>query len=231
MTEHDTILDNPVWMALTGRQRHLGRVAERAARYHGDVSPLAALREPTPEAVDELAGLTAPGEMVGVLDAAAAAGRSSAFEVVGVLRLRQMVCAEAPPAPTRRFDTLGLDDVEEMLKLVEMTQPGPFERRTIEMGVYLGLRERGRLLAMAGERMAAGPCTEVSAVCTHPDARRRGLGEQLVQAVAAGISARGETPFLHVAPESATFRTSLALYERLGFCARRDAEIAFLRRV
>ena len=230
MTERDTILDNAVWAALTGRHRQLAQVGERAARYQPGISPLAALREPGREALDELAELAEPGDFVGVIDATPLAEQSTAFELGGVLLLRQMVCEDPPKPPTQSFATLGPDDVDDMLGLVELTQPGPFERRTIEMGIYLGLREHGRLLAMAGERMASGPFTEVSAVCTHPDARRRGLGEQLVRALTHGILARGETPFLHVAPESATFRTSFALYERLGFRARRDAEVAFLRR-
>lgn len=230
MTEPDTILDNPVWMALTGRHRHLGRVAERAARYLADVSPLAGLGEPTPEALDDLASLAAEGDLVAVIEGAALAGRSPAFAVVGVLCLRQMVCEAPPAAPTRALDRLGVDDIDDMLKLVELTQPGPFERRTIEMGLYLGVREQGRLLAMAGERLAAAPYTEVSGVCTHPDARGRGLGEQLVRAVATGIFARCETPFLHVAAESPSFTTSSALYERLGFRTRSEASLAILRR-
>lgn len=41
-------------------------------------------------------------------------------------------------------------DVPEMLDLVARTEPGPFFERTIELGSYLGIRYRGRLVAMAG---------------------------------------------------------------------------------
>lgn len=47
---------------------------------------------------------------------------------------------------------LGADGVPEMLDLVARTRPGPFRPRTRVMGTYLGIRENGRLVAMAGER-------------------------------------------------------------------------------
>jgi hypothetical protein len=39
-----------------------------------------------------------------------------------------------------------------MLKLVRDTDPGPFLPRTIELGRYVGIRDGGVLIAMAGER-------------------------------------------------------------------------------
>jgi predicted GNAT family acetyltransferase len=59
--------------------------------------------------------------------------------------------------------------------------------------------------------------TEISAVCTDPAARGRGLATRLVLAVAAGIRARGELPFLHA---SADNTTAIRLYEQLGFRLR-----------
>ncbi len=41
-----------------------------------------------------------------------------------------------------------------MWRLVQRyTGRGPFARRTHETGNYIGIRERGQLIAMAGERM------------------------------------------------------------------------------
>ena len=40
--------------------------------------------------------------------------------------------------------------------------------------------------------------TEITAVCVHPDRRGRGYAQALLGAVARGIVARGEIPFLHV---------------------------------
>src|SRR6185369_13440424 len=70
---------------------------------------------------------------------------------------------------------LDARDVPEMLALVERTRPGPFAPRTIELGTYLGVRDAGKLVAMAGERMHPAGFVEISAVCTDATHRGRGL--------------------------------------------------------
>ena len=117
-------------------------------------------------------------------------------------------------------------DVGEALALVELTRPGPFAERTIEMGRYWGHLDAGnRLLAMAGERLHLDGHTEISAVCTHPEARGQGLAAALTRHVARAILERDETPFLHVAEGNDGARR---VYERLGFRRRRTVEFAYL---
>ena len=70
---------------------------------------------------------------------------------------------------------------------------------------------------MAGERLRPPGWTELSAVCTAPEARGRGHAARLVRALVARVLARDERPFLHVA-EANTAATGL--YERLGFEVR-----------
>jgi predicted GNAT family acetyltransferase len=113
---------------------------------------------------------------------------------------------------------LGPADVPEMLALADRTKPGPFLPRTIEMGTYLGIRQGGALVAMAGERMHPPGWTEISAVCTDEAWRSHGFASRLIRALAAGIRARGETPFLHVV---AANTNAIKLYEALGFRLRR----------
>ena len=113
---------------------------------------------------------------------------------------------------------LGEPDVEQMMDLVRRTEPGPFRSQTWRMGTYLGVRDGDRLVAMAGERLHLDGWTEISAVCTDPDFRARGMAARLVRALGVGIQARGEQAMLHVlAPNVGAVR----LYERLGFVVRR----------
>ena len=74
--------------------------------------------------------------------------------------------------------------------------------RTIELGGYIGLFDGDRLVAMAGQRLAPPGFREVSAVCTHPDFRGRGLAAGLTTLVARAILERGEQPFLHHASDN-----------------------------
>jgi ribosomal protein S18 acetylase RimI-like enzyme len=67
---------------------------------------------------------------------------------------------------------------------------------------------------------------EVSWVCTHPDARRRGYAAFVTAHVADEIRARGEVPFLHLAASNETVR---AVYERLGFRLRRPVALVVVR--
>ena len=127
---------------------------------------------------------------------------------------RRFLRAEPNPESAR----LTAADVPEILDLIARTRPGPFRPRTIELGSYPGIRQDRALVAMAGERMRPPGWTEISAVCTDPAYRGRGPATSLVRAVAAGIRARGETPFLHTAASNAP---AIRLYESIGFRLRR----------
>jgi predicted GNAT family acetyltransferase len=79
---------------------------------------------------------------------------------------------------------------------------------------------------MAGERLRVPGFTEISAVCTDPAYRGRGLAARLSLAVAAGIQERGDTPFLGAL---VTNTAAVRLYGRLGFQVRREVTFASLR--
>lgn len=76
---------------------------------------------------------------------------------------------------------------------------------------------------MAGERMKQEGFTELSGVCTHPDARGRGLARLLSAWVAARIATRGETPYLHAYASNAA---AIELYRSLGFTLHREMHVA-----
>jgi GNAT superfamily N-acetyltransferase len=221
------LLDNPAWAALTGP--HHAHFAERvgsAARYPADVSPFTALADPDdPAAWADLLALVGPGGSAPV--SGASAGPPEGWET---LRSGSGVQLTAGDAVTGALDPeavrLGPADVPEILELVARTEPGPFLPRTIELGAYWGLRDGGRLVALAGERLHPPGWTEISAVCTDQAYRGRGLATRLVLHVAAGIRARGETPFLHAVGTNAS---AIRLYESLGFSLRRRTLFQLVR--
>jgi ribosomal protein S18 acetylase RimI-like enzyme len=219
------VLDNPVWAALNGPHRHLGEVRGQVARYHPDVTLFATLRpEPDERAWAELSAVVGPGAeiMLPGVSADPPPDWETVFEIPGVQYVDTSVDARPDPEAVR----LGPADVPEMLDLVARTEPGPFRKRTIEMGTYLGIHREGRLVAMAGERVRPPGWTEISAVCTDPAYRGQGFAARLVRAVAAGIRARAETPFLHTAAGNAT---AIRLYESIGFTLRRTTKFRAVR--
>ena len=214
------LLDNPVWAALDGPHAVFADRVGRAARYPADVYAFAALADPAdPAAWADLHALLGPAATVRIKGVD---GVPEGWDVVGGGQGVQLIATRLRAAPAPEAVHLGPDDVPEILDLVARTRPGPFLPRTVQLGTYLGIRHRGRLIAMAGERLHLPDWTEISAVCTDPEHRGRGLGTRLVRAVAAGIRERGETPFLHAAASNAPV---IRLYESIGFTLRRRTTI------
>ena len=223
-------LDAPVWHSLFTAHASLAERAPetgerpRALRYLPDVAPFAALPPGPAPSYDprtwaDLAALVGPGGLAFLSGAPAVAAQApEGWSVEMNLPGIQFVATDrVVGAPDEEALVLGEPDVPEMLDLVARTEPGPFKQRTVHLGRYLGIRRGGALVAMAGERMRPPGWTEISAVCTDPAFRGQGLAVRLVQAVAHGIRARGETPFLHAAE---TNTAAIRLYENLGFVPR-----------
>lgn len=218
MTPAGHPLDNPVHAALTGPHARFAERKGGALRYPVDVSPFVALPDgPDNRDWADLAALAGPGATVAL--AGGDGNPPSDWEVVWRLPGVQMVDDGVAGAPDAEAIRLTAADVPEMLALVEQTRPGPFLRRTIELGTYLGIRRDGRLVAMAGERLHLAGWTEISAVCTAVDVRGSGLASRLVRALVQQIRRRGETPLLHAAAGNAN---AIRLYESMGFRLRRD---------
>lgn len=126
-----------------------------------------------------------------------------------------------------RIMNLSDGHIPEMMALANLTKPGPFRERTIDLGFYQGIFEEGRLVAMAGQRMHPTPYAEISAVCTHPDYIGRGYAAQLIRCQIGRIRDAGEIPFLHV---STTNQRAIKLYESLGFVARKNLFVYFIKK-
>ncbi|OKJ08166.1 GNAT family N-acetyltransferase [Kitasatospora sp. CB01950] len=221
MPDRDTaVLDDPVAAALCGPHAHLARRHGRAASYHPDIASISTLTANRDAGVwDDLAELLG-ADAFALLFHCPALPPSHWVSEFAMGGYQLIHTGPRPPRPRRAADLveLGPADVPEMLALVERTRPGPFHTRTIELGTYLGVRENGALVAMAGERLKPPGWTEISAVCTAPEARGRGHAATLITTLVHLITARGEHPFLHVAADN----PALGLYQRLGFEIRTE---------
>jgi len=220
-------LDRPVWHTLTTRHAALASGDARAWRIDAGVGPFAAPAGADEDSLSALAALLPAGEELWLVE-------REALPLPRSLRLRQeasldqMVAeAVALPAPAFEIRPLGEADAPEMLALATLTRPGPFRMRTHALGTFVGVRDGGRLVAMAGERMKVPGFTEVSGVCTHPDYRGRGYAAQLMRAVASRIIAQGDAAFLHVYPDNGG---AIALYQALGFRRRSGMHLQIVER-
>lgn len=224
MTPHP--LDRPVWAALTTRQTEFAVRVDRAVRFAADVSPLAAVREESPESLAALAGLIPPDGSVMVLVDQPFEPPPGILAARTIPIVRMVATALAGGAGMDGLQPLTEADAPEMLALATLTEPGPFLPRTHKLGAFWGIKENGRLVAMAGERLRPEGYTELSGVCAHPDVRGRGYARKLSAWVAHKIAARGETPFLH---SIATNTNANRLYRSLGFTLWREVTAVVLR--
>ena len=217
-------LDNPAWNALCSNQAALAVGSGKALRYDQDFAIFAATPDHGPEALAALGALIERTGRAIVAESAALPPVPGA--IVDTHRLAVQMVAEAiTPGAALDFVPLGDADAAEMLALATLTEPGPFFSRTHRLGDFIGIKQDGRLVAMAGERMKPTGFTEVSGVCTHPDFRGRGYAAALMRVVAQRIRTRGETPFLHAYADNAG---AIGLYETLGFRLRSEMHITVL---
>jgi predicted GNAT family acetyltransferase len=191
-------LDRPVWNALATRQRSLAEGDPSALRLAPLYGLFAAAADHGPESLAALARLTPAEGQIALVEA----DPTPAIPDVSVAShalIWQMVAETITPADTPDFviTPLGEADAPQMLALATLTRPGPFFARTHQLGDFVGVKQDGRLLAMAGERMKPLGFTEVSGLCTDPHCRGRSYAGALMRLVATRILERGETPFLH----------------------------------
>jgi predicted GNAT family acetyltransferase len=221
-----SLLDNPVWNALSTTHASFAEGDDLAKRYPVEVAPFAATRDQSPESYRSLARLLGP-EGSAAIPLATLPVLPAGWTVVHKVDSSQMVWnTQTTPLAEHSFEELTISNVDEMLALIELTKPGPFFKKTPELGSYLGIREAGRLVAMAGERLKPHGYTEISAVCTHPDYRGRGYAGSLVSVLIQRITRRKEIPFLHVRTENVD---AIRVYEKLGFKTRRAINITIVK--
>jgi predicted GNAT family acetyltransferase len=223
-------LERPVWDALHGRLAGFTLGDARARRFMPEVGSFASARDDEPDSLAALAALVPPTGTLLLLQAPAIVlppGTVTVTAATGVQMIAERAIAAPTDPRTAQIERLGAAASPEMVALAQLTKPGPFGPRTHEVGEFWGIRDRGALIAMAGERLGHAGFTEVSGVCTHPDARGRGLARLLSAWVASRIAARGDTPYLHA---YATNTAAIELYRSLGFAVSRSVNVMAIAR-
>ena len=240
------LLDNPIYHSLGHAHAPLALGNDLARRYPHAIGPLAVIREPSPECIAALPTLVQPNDTIVLfLDAPIPTPQGLTLAREG--SLAQMLCPTDSPEVAQALSRSSPDrplpdgtilrpltpaDYPAMVELAHLSEPGPFRHRTAELGEFFGILQGSRLLAMAGERtrlpkLAESGFTEVSGVCTHPDARGRGYAHTLIARVHQQIRARGDVPYLH----SWTSNTAaIAVYQRLGYTLRRQFHLQAFHR-
>jgi len=218
-----TALDNPAWWALDSYHANFAIGGDLAKRYQPGILPFAACHPVGQDSVAALDPLINPGEsfyLIGELPTPPAG-----WIVELELPCAQMIGPAAITAPDDvPLSLLGEADKEEMYDLITSAQPGYYNRDTLRLGTYYGIRMNGKLVAMAGERLRLKGYTELSAICTHPEYRGQQYAQRLIARLCQLHHAAGIAPFLHVA---ASNERAIRLYEYMGFTHRR--QISFWR--
>ncbi|OLD05074.1 MAG: hypothetical protein AUJ07_02160 [Crenarchaeota archaeon 13_1_40CM_3_53_5] len=212
-----SLLDNPAWNAPSTSHASFAERNQLAKRYPVDVSPLAATRDQSAESYHSLAQLLGPAGTT-ELALVAVPDLPAGWTVARVVPCFQMVWnGPVPPPVEHSVEDLNTSHVDEMLALAELTKLDAFRRRSPELGAYLGIREAGQLVAMAGEELRLLGYSEIGSVCTRPDRRGRGYAGSLISTLIQRITKRDEIPFLHVRTENVG---AIRVYEKLGFQTR-----------
>jgi ribosomal protein S18 acetylase RimI-like enzyme len=218
-------LANPVWIALTEAPPAFVERREGAARYRPEFAPFGAAENYTAQSVSQVAAMLQPGQRLSFFTV----GKPDlppGFDVVREAVANQMVATwRFTVSSDERIVRLGVNDTADMLRLAGVTEPGPFNARTNELGHFFGIREGGELVAMAGERMTAGKYVEISAVCSRPEWRGQGLGRLLMEHLSATIQERNNVPFLHVFTNNVS---AVRLYRELGFRVARTLQLTVI---
>jgi GNAT superfamily N-acetyltransferase len=235
------LLDNPIWHSLRTHHAAIALGDDRARRYPSHIGPLSGIPAQDPHHYAALAAL-APADIVALfsLEPFRVPGHWTQLRMQPIVQMIRPAGAPAldlhltPGAPGLDSETweakqqlrpLTPADAPQMVALAELTEPGPFRLRTIELGGFYGIFEGHRLLSMAGRRMRLPGLIEVSGVCTHPDARGRGYAAFLMSRVIQEIEREGNTAFLHAFAGNPAIR----IYERLGFTLRQTFHCAVLK--
>lgn len=223
------LLDNPIYYALNSSHHNFAKGAENAKFYKEDMAAFAGLKTNSFSDFEKLYQLS-QSESVFVIFSILPLKIPKQWELLTDLNMYQMVF-EGENMPIKKdivFADLREENVAEMIALVDLTKPGPFLNRTIDFGNYTGIFQNKKLVAMAGHRFNLSTYCEISAVCTHPDYLGNGYASILLHEQIRRITARQETPFLHVRKDN---EEAVKLYQKIGFNIRTDMSAYVIKKI
>ncbi|WP_175632870.1 GNAT family N-acetyltransferase [Pedobacter ghigonis] len=214
------LLDNPIYHALTSAHRHFAKGADEVKYYRKDIAAFAGLKDNSAENLKTLHEISEPDSLF-VIFSKVPLNIPAFWTLHMQIDMFQLVYEgpNVPESTNEGLTDLDQSHVNEMSALVELTKPGPFLAKTIELGNYTGIFAENQLIAMAGHRFFPSPYREVSAVCTHPDHLGKGYAFKILQEQLKRILNRAEIPFLHVKNDNLG---AIKLYQKLGFKIRTE---------
>lgn len=216
-------LETLVWDSMIGAHARFSVGNASARRYLPGFSPIVAFVHPEKADLRALEAHCIPGEHL--YSNCSVKTTPPGWAVEAEKAMLSLVWEGGVPSPEAGIVTLGPQMAAQAFDLASLTHPGPFGLRTIELGEFVGLFEEDRLVSMAGERFYSPPFREISGVCTHPAFQGKGRARRLVSALIRRQLLRGEIPMLHVLAENTVAK---ALYEAMGFRARRETVVSVL---
>jgi len=222
------VLDSPAWHALNTHNSEFSFGNDKARYFDREVSPFAAIKEVSEENFRLLYN-TVDHESTILFMTPVEVDIPSYWKQVASIKGIQMVSDPSTGLEKVAVEIkpLSHEHIPQMLELTKLTNPGPFDSRTIDFGHYVGIFEGDKLAAMAGQRLHIPGHAEISAVCTHPDHTGKGYARQLLLHHLYRIRAAGETPYLHVRADN---ERAIKVYKSLGFNWRTDMYFYVLRK-
>jgi ribosomal protein S18 acetylase RimI-like enzyme len=222
------LLHNPVYHALLSGDRHLSFGNEQVKFFDEEISPFAGFEQDYAKGFSDLYELLPSGRKI-LYATPSFITQPAGWELKQEIKGLQFVYEAGQPIKTEFPNVIPLAemDVEQMMQLAKLTKPGPFGKRTIDFGSYYGLFENEKLVAMTGQRLHVQNCTEISAVCTHPDHTGKGYAYTLLLHQLQLILQQDQYPFLHVREDN---QRAITLYQRLGFNISRRMNFYFMKK-
>ncbi|MBB5635156.1 GNAT superfamily N-acetyltransferase [Pedobacter cryoconitis] len=217
MKAYLSMLDNPIWNALTNNHQNFSAGTIEIKRYEKDTIPFMGMEGTDGKLLENIAPFFELNEEVFLKDDVH--GIPDCWETLNKLNCLQMIYM---PATFKTIDREGIiklsaAEASELFELVNLVQPGFFKQKTSLLGDYYGIKKDGHLVAAAGERFKLKGFTELSAVCTHPEHTGNGYAQRLLNVLCSKNLEEGNTPFLHVVDSNTR---AIKIYEHLDFKTR-----------